>query len=677
VSDGLWKREFGGSTSTDGATLTLEGTLFQVVGVVDPVFSGVDVGVATDVYVPICAFPNAYPGLERLDSRSYWFLRVFGRRDQALTAEQAGARLAALSPRVFGATVPQHWDAERQAGYRGYTFGVRAAQNGVSQLRGQYREALFVLMAVVGVVLLIACGNVANLLVVRATRREHEVAIRRAIGSGRGRLVQFFVTESMVLSFLGAIVAVVFARWASAFMVSMLSTGGSVSLDLGLDVRVLGFTISVATATGILFGLAPALRATGIAPQAALRAAGRKVAGRQGRLTVGKMLVVGQLAMSLSLVVGAVLLIGTLARLHAVDTGFESDGVLLVTINTRNAGYSSEESRRVNQGLLERMRALPGVRSASASVTTPIGGRAWSSHVEVDGYSPSDRRETHVWINSTSDDFFATLGTPLRAGRDFDTRDVQGSSLVAVINETMAYKFFSGSQPLGRRFRLEPHDGIAKTYEVIGVVADTKYLSIDERMSAIVYFPLSQELETSAAFNLRYQLRTDGSPTVLAPAVVNMIADEHPRISIRFTTLEDRIAASLTRPRILAVLSGFFGAVALLLAMIGLFGTISYRVTNRRNEIGVRLALGAAWIRVLSMVLGEFGRLVLAGIVLGVVGALASTRLLSAFLFGVTATDLKTLVLSAVVLASVAVAAGALPAWRAARLDPMEVLREE
>ena len=676
VSYGFWQREFGGAADAVGSTLSLDGYPFELVGVVDPAFSGVDVGRPTEIYTPICTLPTVHPGSDQLDARSTWFLRVLGRPGSGQNLAQASARLAALSQGVFGATVPVLWDAEGQDRYRAFTFSLRAAPSGVSHWRAEYRRALLVLMGVVAVVLLIACGNVANLLLARATKRQHEVSVRRAVGSGRGRLVRLLVTESLLLSLVSAVVAVGFAQWASAFLVGMLSTGGSLWLDLSLDLRVLGFTVAVATATGLLFGLAPAWRATGVAPQAAMRTAGREIADRQGRFAIGKALVVAQLAMSLCLVVAAGLLIGTLKRLTTVDTGFNRDGVLLAVVDSRNAGFAGDETREVDEQLLERLRALPGVRSASASRITPVGGSGWNNYVEVDGFEPADRRESLVSFNSTTDAYFATLETPLLAGRDFDSRDTPGSTPVAVINETMAERFFAEKRPLGRRFRMANPSEDAVTYEVIGVVANTKYRSVDEDMGPIAYFPLSQERQQHWS-TLRYQLRSNDSPTMLVPAVTMVIEQAHPRISVRFSTLAADVAASLTRPRILALLSGFFGGVALFLAMMGLYGTLSYRVSSRRNEIGVRLALGAGRARVIRMVLGEVGRLVLAGVALGVVVAFASTRLLASFLFGVTASDTMTIVLSAVVLSIVAVVAGALPAWQAARLDPMVALREE
>ncbi len=671
VSFGFWQRELGGRPDAVGSKLMLDGDLFEVVGVADRTFSGVVVGSVSDVYTPICTLPY----VDMLEHRSTWFLSVLGRRAPGVSSEQTSARLAQLSAGIFEATVPPAWDAEGQGRYRAYTLAVEPASNGLSGLRRRYGGAIQVLMAVVGVVLLIACGNMANLMMARARRREHEVAIRRAIGSGRGRLVRQLVTESLLLSFLSAIVAVVFARWASTFLLAMLSPGGNLWLDLSLDIPLLGFALAVATLAAVLFGLAPAWHASGVAPQAAMRTAGRGGTSRPGRFAAGKVLVIGQMALSLNLVVGAGLLLGTLTRLLTLDTGFNRDGLLVASTDIANAGYSPEEYSLVNDELLRRMRALPGIRSASAAQITPFSGSSMNNHVEVDGYTPAMREETLVWFNFTSDGFFATLETPFLAGRDFDSRDARGTALVAVINETMANRFFADSRPLGRHFRMKAGSSETETYEVIGVVADTKHGTIDEAARPIAYFPLSQRPFTQA--NLRFQLRTDGAPTSLIPPVTDLIAEVHSRISVRFFALEDQVAASLARPRILAVLSGFFGAVALLLAMIGLYGTLAYQVTSRRNELGVRRALGAARSRLLGIVFGEVGRLISAGLALGVVLTLASTRFLASLLFGVTATDPKTFVMSAVVLAGVAAAAGALPAWRATRLDPMEVLRGE
>ncbi len=675
VSYGFWQREYGGSLEAIGGTIRLNGQPFELVGVVDPSFSGVDVGRDIEVYTPICSFNVVNPTSKQLDRRSSWWLRVLGRNESNTPREQLDARLAALSLGVFNATIPDLWDAEGQERYRNYTFSSRDASNGLSFWRNRYQQALLVLMTLVGVVLLIACANVANLLLARATNRAHEISIRRAIGSGRGRLIRLLLSESLLLSFASVIVALLFAEWASAFLVKMISPNNTLWLNLDLDLRVFGFAIAVAVITGVLFGLLPAWRASGVVPQAALRTAGREATDRRGRFSLGKILVVGQLALSLALLVGAGLLIGSLTRLTSVDTGFNRDGVLLVTIDKRNADFSPAETNNVDRQLLERMRGLPGVLAASSSRLTPIGGSSWNNYLQVDGFEPLDPDDQLVWFNTVTDGFFTTLETPLLAGRDFDSRDVVGSGLVAIVNETLALRFFGERHPLGRTFRMTDPGEEPETYEVIGVVSDSKYDSLDEVSLAIAYFPKSQQDDTWRAVS--YQLRTAGPPTGLVSAVAEVVTEAHPRISIRFSTLADDVAESLTRPRILAVLSGFFGAVALVLAMIGLYGTLAYRVTNRRGEIGVRMALGAARVRVVRMILGEVGWLACIGIGIGVAVALASSRILTSFLFGVSETDVTTLVLSVVVLATVTIVAGAIPAWQAARLDPMEALRNE
>lgn len=671
VSFGYWQREFGGAGNAVGTAMMLDGEQFELVGVVDAGFSGVAVGSASDIYTPICTMP--YEGM--LDHRSAWFLKVLGRRERDATLERTAAHLARISEGVFAATVPPAWDTEGQGRYRAYTFSVAPAPNGVSRLRERYGSAVRVLMVIVGLVLLVACGNMANLMMARATRREREVAIRRAIGSGRGRLVRQFVTESLLLSVLSAIVAVIFARWASAVLLAMISPGGNQWLDLSVDLPLLGFALAVATLTSILFGLAPAWHASGVVPQAAMRTAGMGGTTRKRRFATRKALVIGQLALSLNLVVGAGLLLGTLAHLLTLDTGFNRSGVLVASVDLGNAGYSPNEYDIVQDELLRRMRAMPGVRSASAAQITPFSGSSANNHVQIDGYTPAARDETIVWYNFASDGFFATLETPLLAGRDFDSRDARGAPLVSVINETMANRFFGESQPLGRHFGMKAGSGETRWFEVIGVVADTKHETIEEVARPKAIFPLGQQ--PSDRPSLRYQIRTDGALTSLMPAVTELIAGQHPSISVRFSTLEDQVEASFTRPRLLVVLSGFFGAIALLLAMIGLYGTLAYQVTNRRCEIGLRLALGAARSRLLVMVLGEVGRMVLIGLAVGVALTFATTRFLASLLFGVTAMDPKTLAGSAVVLVLVAVAAGALPAFRAAMLDPMAALREE
>ncbi|HEX6049476.1 MAG TPA: ABC transporter permease [Gemmatimonadaceae bacterium] len=669
LSHGFWQTEYGGSPATVGQPISLSGRSHTIVGVTQEGFFGVDVGRSVQVYVPLCLRAN-------LDARSNWFLWVVGRLKPGVTPEAAAARITALSPAVFAATVPEPWSATERAEYMNTTLSARPAANGISSLRRDYQKALGVLMTVVAVVLLIACANVANLLLARATARGREMAIRLAIGAARRRLVRQLLTESVVLATLGAVAGLVFAWWGTAVLLQVLSAGRrDLSLDLSMDGRVLLFTLAVAVGTGVLFGLAPAWRSARVDPQSALKVGGRGVVEGHSRFTIGKWLVAGQIALSLVLVVGAGLLLGSFRKLTTLDAGFRTDGVLFVTVNLRNAGYTDSTYGRVHDQILDRFRHLPGVQSASAVEITPISGSGWNGLIEVDGFEPATQRDALVYFNEVSDDFFATTGTPLVAGRDFDRRDVPGTGKVAIINETLARRFFGSSSPLGKSLFVMEHEKRGEPIEVVGIVKDAKYRRLREETPATVYLARSQNASPGRFGN--YALRVAGEPRSIVPTVKATMAGMNRSIALQFTSFEEQVSASLTRDRLLATLSGFFGALALLLAMVGLYGTLSYAVARRRNELGIRIALGAERGRVVRLVLGEVSRLVAIGIVLGGIAVLVATRWVESFLYGLTARDPGTLAIATATLAAVALAAGAIPAWRAGRVNPVDALRQE
>ncbi len=371
LSHGFWQREYGGATDVIGRTISLDSHPFEVVGVTAPGFSGIHVGRAAGVFVPLCSLDILRENRGALDARSSWFLSIFGRIHPGGTLAEAQAGLAVVARGVYETTVPGHWTADEQAEYKEGTLSAQPATNGLSTIRGQYQGALFTLLMVVGVVLLIACANVAQLLLARATGRQHEIAVRLALGSGHARLVRQLLTESVLLALLGAMVGVFFARWSSRLLVGFLSQGGrTVSLDLSLDLRVLGFTLAVATVVGILFGLAPAWRSTRVNPHAAMRGAGRGIMG-ESRQRFAKGIVVGQLALSLVLVMAAGLLVGSFRRLATIDPGFRAEGVVVVDANWSNLGLPDEQHLTFVRELLDRLRGTPGVRQASASVVTP------------------------------------------------------------------------------------------------------------------------------------------------------------------------------------------------------------------------------------------------------------------------------------------------------------------
>jgi predicted permease len=675
LSHAFWEKEFGGRADIVGKNISLDNHPFQVLGVLEPGFSGVQVGNAVDLYVPICAEKIIRGEYSSLDKRSNWWLEIIGRPKPGITPAQATARLRTIAPDVFKATLPPNWKPDQQQRYLGNTLETIPVANGVSYLRNKYQRALTILMVITGLVLLIACANVANLLLARSAGRQREIAIRMALGLGRGRLIRQLLTESLVLSLSGAALGILFARWGAQLLVRFLSSyGNQVYLNLELDSRVLAFTAGVAILTGLLFGMAPAWRGTRVDPQAAMKANARGVI-EGSRFGLGKVLVVAQVALSLLLVVGAGLMLTTFFKLEGVDAGFEREHILLAAVDLRNGQYRPEQREAAFQEMLDRIRALPGVRSASSSEMTPVSGSFWNEDLQIEGYTSKGREDTLVYFNRVSDRFFDTLGPALITGRDFDVRDNLHSPKVAIVNQTMAKKFFAGESPIGKRYRAEEGNKLGDWTEIIGIVKDAKYGNLREEILPTAYVPVGQiGAFTSRTFEVRVAA---GSPTSLISGVKAAISDVNRDVSMEFTTLSRQVEESLNRERLLATLSGFFGALALLLATIGLYGVMSYNVARRRNEIGIRMALGAEQKRVLGMVLREVALLIGVGLAIGLAGALATTRYVASFLYGIKSTDPVTLSAAAAVLALVAALAGYLPARRASRLDPMAALREE
>ncbi|HEV7990607.1 MAG TPA: ABC transporter permease [Gemmatimonadaceae bacterium] len=675
LSNGFWERAYGGDAAAIGKTIVLNGHPFEIVGVADPAFTGIEVGRAVQLYAPLCAKAIVDGGDGELDERHAWFLRIIARRRDGLTIEDARARLAALAPAVFAAGAPSGMSADDQREFLANELTARPASTGYSAMRSTYRTALLALMAVVGLVLLIACANVANLLLARAVTRQREIAIRLAIGARRGRLVRQLFTESALLALIGGALGLLFARWASGILVSLLaSRDTTVWLDLSLDGRVLAFTLAAATTTALLFGLAPAWRATRVDLHSAMTTGDRAAGVGRRRFTTVKTLVVAQIALSLVLLLGAGLMLSTFRTLTTLDPGFEREGVLLTSVDLRSSKFTDEQLRATTRDMLERVRATPGVRSASASTLTPISGAGWNGEVEVDGYTPKGRKDAMVFFNAVSDDFFSTLGTRVLAGRDFDAHDVAGAPEVAVVNEAVARKFFRGANPVGQRIGIGGPDG-QRTMTVIGLVRDAKYGSLREKTREIVYLPMAQERGFAPWINL--EIRGSAAVSSLIPSVTAAIGAVNPSLTLAYTTLSAQVDASLARERLMATLSAFFGSLALVLAVIGLYGTMSYTLAQRRKEIGVRIALGAARSRVVRLVLGEIGRMLAFGVVIGGAMAYVATRWVTPFLFGITPADPVTWVVAMLTLAFAALAAGALPAWRAATADPMLAIRSE
>jgi predicted permease len=672
----FWEREFGSAPNVVGQSIRLNGRSLDIAGIAESSFRGADVGWEADVYLPLCAVPIMEDARD-LDARSTWWLRVIARYAPDVDVRQARVRIAAIARAVFEETIPQHWRAEDQREYATRTLRIRPAERGFSSVRTDYSKALFALMAGVVLILLIACANVANLLLSRAEARHRELAIRLAIGAGRRRILRQLLTESMVLAVAGALVGLIVAHVGSSALVAMLPTGHlskTVSLDLALNWRLLAFTALAASVTVALCGLYPAWRATRVSAQSAMKAQARGVVEGHNRFRLGKSLVVAQVALSLVLIVSAGFLVRTLNNLSRLDPGFTADGVLLAAIDLRRAEIPSEAASDVQRQILERIRLTPGVVAASTSELTPVGGSYWNEELLIDGYTPKSMMDGVTWFNEVSDGYFTTLGTRLLAGRDFGAGDVPGSEKVAIVNDAWARRFFGNQSPLGRHFKIHDNRRTRGPYTIVGLVENSKYVALRDTAEAIAYLPKSQNAQGNRVV---VEARTRGPATSLIPAVRQALSDVNPRIIVDFETLSRQLATSLQREHMLAVLSALFGSVALALAVLGLYGVMAYSVARRRQELGVRIALGALRGRVVRLVLGEVGVVVLIGLVIGILGARAASTQVAPFLYGTAPADARVYVAAAFVLATVAFIAALLPAWRAARVDPIEALREQ
>jgi putative ABC transport system permease protein len=670
----FWRREYGGNPAVVGQSMLLDGHRFDIVGVSSAEFVGVDVGRAFDVALPVCAEPiirGENSGLERSD---VWFLAGLGRLKIGVTADQASAHLAGLSKGILAATVSPRYSAANAKDYLEMELGALDAATGVSGLRRTYGDSLNILLGVTGVVLLIACANLANLMLARATAREREVAVRLAIGASRRRIVRQMLSESLLIAAIGAGAGVLVAQWFSRSLIAFLSTDNSpLAVDLSLDWRVFGFTAGVAAAACLLFGLTPAIKATAVSPGASMKAGSRGTTDSRERFGVRRVLVVAQVALSLVLVVGALLFTRSLRNLTTLDPGFRQEGVMTAALDKRKAGIANDAQGATNRRILDRVRAIPGVTAASEAFTTPVGGNFWNNRIVVGGAAQPD----YVNFNSVGAGYFQTLGIRLAGGRHIDARDTPQSPKVAVVSESFVTKYFPGRDPIGQSFQIEGDEGQTRPlYQIVGITKDTKYGDLREPFGPLVHLAANQDAEPGPF--LQIAIRSETSLASLSPAVTRAIAEVNPAIAVQYQTVRAQVEQSLLRERLMATLSGFFGGLAVLIATIGLYGVMSYMVMRRRVEIGVRMALGADAGTVVRMIVREAGMLLVAGLAIGAWLALyAAGKTPAAFLYGLEPSDPPTLALAVVSLAAVTLLAGWLPARRASRLAPTAALREE
>jgi putative ABC transport system permease protein len=671
ISYTFWQNYFGGEDSVIGRTLIIEDQPHTVIGVTPPGFFGLVVGKSFDVALPICERKEA-PAM-----RNYWWLVVMGRLKRDWTSAKASEYLNMISPGILEATVPTDYAGSIQDAYRKSRLTVLPAGQGVSPLRGSYETSIWSLLVITGIVLLIACANLANLLLARASAREREIAVRVALGASRGRLIRQMLSESLLLAGSGAALGAGLAQLISRGIISSLSTEENIlRLDLSSDWRVLIFMASVAILTALVFGLVPALRASQIEPVAAMRSSGRGLTNRE-RFSFQGFFVIGQIALSLALLVGALLFVRSFRNLITLDAGFRRNGILFVVVDFHPLHLPREKVVAFQTNLLEQIRAIPQVESAATTIYRPLTSDFFDMSLCVK--VPGLQRELEGCSNFAyvGPEYLKTMEIPLLAGRDFNDFDTAASRPVALVNETFVRRFITSGNPVGTLVRTVAAgpDYPETFYEVIGVVKDTKYVNLREAIPPITYVPAAQFPGLGPWTQI--VVRSSAPLTEVINEVRRKIGDVRPEITIRFKALETQIREELIRERLMAWLAGFFGILAAVLAMIGLYGVISYMVLKRRNEIGIRMALGASRTDIVWLILRETTALLLAGLGLGTAVSLAAAKSVSSLLFGLSPHDTSTLLASACLLAAVAGLASFRPALRASRIDPMEALRHD
>ncbi len=693
LSYAYWQGRFAGDNRIVGRAVRLNGYPFTVIGVAPRGFTGLDVALKPDLFMPIMMKPQVtHVPFERWNNRHWWWMGAVGRLKAATPIAKAEGELFAISKDQEAAerrSVPDPTMANKAA-----PIVLQPGGRGYSWVANDLRKPLLILFVIVALVLLIACANVANLMLARGAARQREMAVRLAVGASRWRVISQLLAESILIALLGGISGLLLSLLGVRLLMRFAPqpSWAPVTFDVQLDWRVLAFTMAVSLLTGLLFGIIPALRSSRPDLIPALK---QDVPGSTGasRFTFRNALVVVQVALSLLLLVGATLFVRTLGNLRALDTGFARENVTIAEVDPTQFGYKAQRTRDFYDRLRARVSALPGVRSASLATITPLSGSSWAQNDSVEGHSFKPGESNDVWFDAVGPRYFETLGTPFVLGRDFRAEDNPAVTpdvperfepgkeppeppgpRFAIVNETFAKKFFTGRGALGLHVVIDGKYRAEKAYEIVGVVKDARYLDMRDAVKPMMFVPIWRRPPGRSVL----LIRTIGSTPQLAALLRREIAALDPVIPLlSVRTLEHDVDQEILNERLIATLSGFFGGLALLLAAVGLYGVISYAVTQRTREIGIRVALGAQRGRLLRMVFGGAAALVITGAVVGVAAALAVTRLVQSFLYEVGAQDPLSIVSAVAILAAAAALAAYLPARRATRVDPMSALRYE
>ena len=678
-----WRSRFGGDTAVVGKSIQLNGTPFTIVGVAAPEFFGVSPAVKPKIFLPMAriGLPDAGSNFEKsfTDGNFYW-IELMGRLKPGVTLTAAQVQLAGPFRNFVESTAAN--DRERADLP---SIWLQEGASGVDSLRRTHSTTLWILMTMVGLILAIACANVANLLLARAAARRREMAVRLSIGASRFRVVRQLLTESVLLALTGATAGILVASLGVRMLLSLLAAGDDAfTVKVAIDWRVLSFTMAVAVVTGMLFGLMPALQTTHVDITAALKETRAGETGRKHRrwpFGTGHVLVVAQIAFSLLLVVAAGLFVRTLANLHAVNLGFNADGVLIFHLNASKAGYHDSALERFYSDVQSRLEALPGVRRVTTSDVPLVGGWSSRTRVTVPGMAEVLGDKPGVPLTSlarVSEGFFETMEIPILAGRPINQRDTENAPKVAVVNQVFANKYFAGENPVGRHFKLGGGANLPDI-EIVGLAKTARYNSLKGEIPPVTYLPWRQAARTNPIRTLHFELRAAaGDPLGLAESVRRVVRDASPLVPIEdLTSQRRRIDETIRHERTFAQLCTSFGGLALLIASIGLYGTMSYAVARRTGELGIRIALGAGRGLIMWLVLREVTVLTGCGVALGIAAAYKAGPSVELFLFGLKPTDPLALGFSASVLMGCVLMAGFLPAYRASRIDPVDALRHD
>ena len=681
LSYGYWRSRFSGDRGVIGKKIILDGYPMTIVGVSQEGFNGVEPGYAPQIRIPITMQDSIPPGqtFKQLNDRRRRFVQVFGRLKPGVTREQAKAGLQPLFHQILQMEVQMpafaHADTFAQKRFLAMWIDALPGSKGRSQLRDQFSKPLLALMAIVGLVLLIACSNLANLLIARASARQKEIAVRLALGAGRWRLVRQLLAESILLSTLGGVLGLMLAVWIDHLLISLQPPDVlGITLSTSPDLSVLVFTLVVSLATGVLFGLVPALQSTRPELASTLKDEAGSVAGGASA-GLRKSLVVAQVALSLLLLVGAGLFIQSLNNLKETNAGFDTKNLVAFQVEPTLGGYRPDWARDYYRRLVEHLESLPGVKSLALAVMPLLEDNEWDNWVTIEGYTKKQDEIPSPYMQFCTPHFFETLKIPILLGRDFTLKDGRGAPKVGIINEKFAKRYFRGVNPVGRHVGFGIDPGTKTDIEIIGVAGDTKYENMRAEIPYELYVPYIQQDWVNS---MTGYVRTAGPPLTMMSSIRRAVREVDSTVPMyEMKTLDQQVENSLITERLVAMLSAVFGGLATLLAALGLYGVIAFMVARRTREIGIRMALGAAGGSVVWLVMREVLVLAGTGLVIGLAAALALTRLVEAQLFGIKPTDVPTLILATFAVAAVAVLAGCLPARRATAIDPMRALRFE